>query len=77
MDKTTLSRPVSIDAGPAPITIDPASTAAIVVDMQNDFAAKGGMSTAPESISQSRAPRSAPRPEHWQRCGRRESASST
>lgn len=34
---------VSIDAEPAPITIDLAKTAAIVVDMQNDFAAKGGM----------------------------------
>jgi len=43
MDNATVSRTVSIDAEPAPITIDPASTAAIVVDMQNDFAAKGGM----------------------------------
>jgi len=43
MDSATVSRTVSIDAEPAPITIDPASTAAIVVDMQNDFAAKGGM----------------------------------
>ena len=40
---TTRSRTVSIDAKPGPITIDPARTAALVVDMQNDFAAKGGM----------------------------------
>lgn len=39
----TVSRTVSIDAEPAPITVDPARTTAIVVDMQNDFAAKGGM----------------------------------
>jgi len=37
------SRPVKIDAKPEPITIDAASTAVIVVDMQNDFGAKGGM----------------------------------
>jgi ureidoacrylate peracid hydrolase len=36
-------RVVSIPAKPAPIGIDPAKTAMIVVDMQNDFAAKGGM----------------------------------
>ena len=40
---TTRSRTVSIDAKPGPITIDPATTAALVVDMQNDYAAKGGM----------------------------------
>jgi ureidoacrylate peracid hydrolase len=34
---------VSIDAKPAPISIDPARSAVIVVDMENDFAAKGGM----------------------------------
>lgn len=43
MDHASVDRSVSIDAEPAPITIGPASTAAIVVDMQNDFAAKGGM----------------------------------
>ena len=33
----------TIDAAPKPITIDTASTAGLVVDMQNDFGAKGGM----------------------------------
>jgi ureidoacrylate peracid hydrolase len=37
------SRVVSIEASPEPITIDTATTAAIVVDMQNDFCTKGGM----------------------------------
>src|ERR1041384_699944 len=32
-----------IQATPEPITIDPARTAVIVVDMQNDFGTKGGM----------------------------------
>jgi len=35
--------PVTLDAKPDPIAIDPARTAVIVVDMENDFAAKGGM----------------------------------
>ena len=39
----TRSRTVSVKAKPEPITIDLAMTAALVVDMQNDFAAKGGM----------------------------------
>jgi ureidoacrylate peracid hydrolase len=34
---------VSIDAKPEPISIDPVRSAVIVVDMENDFAAKGGM----------------------------------
>jgi ureidoacrylate peracid hydrolase len=34
---------VTLDARPEPIAIDPAHTAVIVVDMENDFAAKGGM----------------------------------
>lgn len=34
---------VSIAARPEPITIDTATTAAIVVDMQNDFCSEGGM----------------------------------
>jgi len=34
---------VTIDAEPEPLTIDPARSAVIVVDMENDFAAKGGM----------------------------------
>lgn len=32
-----------INAKPQPIAVDPASTAVIVVDMQNDFGTKGGM----------------------------------
>jgi ureidoacrylate peracid hydrolase len=39
----TNSRVVTINAQPGPITIDRANTAVIVVDMQNDFGAKGGM----------------------------------
>ena len=39
----TKSRIVSLDARPEPIAIDTASTAVIVVDMQNDFGAKGGL----------------------------------
>jgi len=34
---------IPIDAKPEPISIDPIRTAVIVVDMENDFAAKGGM----------------------------------
>lgn len=34
---------VSAQARPGPISIDPARTAVLVVDMQNDFGAKGGM----------------------------------
>src|SRR6266487_4381309 len=37
------SEMVTLDAKPEPIAIDPARTAVIVVDMENDFAAKGGM----------------------------------
>jgi ureidoacrylate peracid hydrolase len=37
------SRVVRIDAKPEPTAIDIAKTAVIVVDMQNDFGAKGGM----------------------------------
>ena len=37
------TRPMSIDAKPEPIVIDAAKTAVIVVDMQNDFGAEGGM----------------------------------
>lgn len=39
----TKSRVVSLDAKPEPIAINTASTAVIVVDMQNDFGAKGGL----------------------------------
>jgi ureidoacrylate peracid hydrolase len=34
---------VTFDAKPESIAIDPAKTAVIVVDMQNDFGSKGGM----------------------------------
>src|SRR2546430_10417217 len=34
---------ISIDANPEPISIDPVRSAVLVVDMENDFAAKGGM----------------------------------
>src|SRR6266852_5960724 len=34
---------ITLAAKPASISIDPARTAVIVVDMENDFAAKGGM----------------------------------
>ena len=37
------SEQVTLDAKPEPIAIEPARTAVIVVDMENDFAAKGGM----------------------------------
>jgi len=39
----TKSQVVRLDAKPEPIAIDTARTAVIVVDMQNDFGAKGGM----------------------------------
>lgn len=34
---------ITIDARPEPLVIDPSRTALIVVDMQNDFGAEGGM----------------------------------
>src|SRR5213080_615054 len=34
---------VTVDAKPEPIAINPKNTAVIVVDMENDFVAKGGM----------------------------------
>ena len=37
------ARVVTIEAKPQPIAIDVARTAVIVVDMQNDFGADGGM----------------------------------
>ena len=42
-DKPTVRRIVSVEAEPEPISIDIGRTAALVVDMQNDFGAKGGM----------------------------------
>lgn len=38
-----MSAVVTVHAKPEPISIDPARTAVIVVDMQNDFGAEGGM----------------------------------
>ena len=37
------SRRVRVDAAPGAFEFDPASTAALVIDMQNDFGATGGM----------------------------------
>jgi ureidoacrylate peracid hydrolase len=37
------ARSVVVDARPERLAIDPRTTAVIVVDMQNDFAAEGGM----------------------------------
>lgn len=37
------SRQIAVDARPEAVTLDPATTAVIVVDMQNDFGAEGGM----------------------------------
>jgi ureidoacrylate peracid hydrolase len=43
LSHATKSRVVSLDARPEPIGVNTASTAVIVVDMQNDFGAKGGL----------------------------------
>jgi ureidoacrylate peracid hydrolase len=40
---STTSRMVSVEAKPSRITIDLAKTAVLVIDMQNDFGATGGM----------------------------------
>ena len=37
------SRIVSVEATPAPLNVDLAKTAVLVIDMQNDFGARGGM----------------------------------
>jgi ureidoacrylate peracid hydrolase len=42
-NKTSSMKQIVIDAKPVPITVDVANTAVIVVDMENDFGAKGGM----------------------------------
>src|SRR5919201_7138213 len=36
-------RRIVVDARPEPLAVDPGRTAVIVVDMQNDFGAEGGM----------------------------------
>ena len=38
-----IGRPVKIEAKPAPIVVDLAETAVLVVDMQNDFGSEGGL----------------------------------
>jgi nicotinamidase-related amidase len=43
MPNRSIERTCSIAAKPGPTTIDPAMTAALAVDMRNDFAAEGGM----------------------------------
>jgi ureidoacrylate peracid hydrolase len=43
LSSKTSGRVVTIEGQPEPIAIDTARTAVIVVDMQNDFGAKGGM----------------------------------
>jgi len=43
MPATGRVRETTIEAVPAPITINTARTAVVVVDMQNDFCSKGGM----------------------------------
>ena len=43
LSSQTSGRVVTIEAQPEPIAIDTVKTAVIVVDMQNDFGAKGGM----------------------------------
>lgn len=40
---TSTSVEITIDARPTPVSVAPARTALIVVDMQNDYAAAGGM----------------------------------
>lgn len=39
----TQARTIRVDATPNPLTLEPSETAVIVVDMQNDFGADGGM----------------------------------
>jgi ureidoacrylate peracid hydrolase len=42
-DRKDSDRLVKIEARPAPIAVDPAETAVLVVDMQNDFGSEGGL----------------------------------
>jgi ureidoacrylate peracid hydrolase len=41
--RSPINRSITLEAKPAPLTLDTATTAVLVVDMQNDFGAKGGM----------------------------------
>jgi ureidoacrylate peracid hydrolase len=41
--RSTTGRIVTLDANPTPVSIDTTRTAVVVVDMQNDFGAEGGM----------------------------------
>jgi ureidoacrylate peracid hydrolase len=41
--RSPINRSITLEAKPAPLTLDTAATAVLVVDMQNDFGAKGGM----------------------------------
>ncbi len=43
VDRPATSRLLTVPAKPGPVHLDVATTALIVVDMQNDFGAKGGM----------------------------------
>lgn len=41
--RSKVSGSVTIEARPEPTVLDPSKTAVLVIDMQNDFGAKGGM----------------------------------
>jgi nicotinamidase-related amidase len=41
--RAPISGPITLPAKPLPVELDPQKTAVIVVDMQNDFGAKGGL----------------------------------
>jgi nicotinamidase-related amidase len=42
MDGTTITGPVDVPATPYPLTLDPARTALVIIDMQRDFLEPGG-----------------------------------
>jgi hypothetical protein len=56
---------IMLNAKPEPIAIDPARAAVIVVDMENDFVAKGGMFDRLELIFPARKKPSLQRQECW------------
>lgn len=74
---TTDGRFVTIEAKPEPVTIDTTRSATLVVDMQNDFAAKGGCLTVLGSTSRSIEALLSQLQERSHLCARRESVSST